>query len=92
VAPPAVTQPVVPPRLRFLIALACGLLAGLISHFRASTQPNPRDLAVVWVAARAIISADPYAVAAQTFVRCPGCSPGRRGSRSPTIRRAGRGF
>ena len=74
------TPAVVPPRLRFLIALVCGLLAGLVSHFRASTQPNPRDFAVVWGAARAIVSgADPYAVAAQTFYPLPGLLAGACG-------------
>jgi len=48
-------------RLRLLVSLALGLLAGLISHFFAVTQGKPRDFLHMWLAARAFLHGqDPY--------------------------------
>jgi hypothetical protein len=61
------------PRLRLLTSLALGLLAGLISHFFASTQTKPRDFWVMWSAARALLHGHaPYAAVPGVLYPLPG--------------------
>lgn len=53
----------VPPRRRFQISVALGLLAGLRAYLNGVLDPLPRDFAQVWYAARAVLSGyDPYAM------------------------------
>ena len=55
------TRPV-PARLRFLISLALGLMAGLVAHM-AATLHKQRDFSLVWYSARAVLHGqDPYAL------------------------------
>lgn len=50
-------------RLRALVALSLGLLAGYVSFLKAVGDPDPRDFTQVWYAAGAILrGVDPYAV------------------------------
>jgi len=43
------------------LSLACGLLAAQLSYLRAASESRPRDLAALWIAARALLSGhDPY--------------------------------
>jgi hypothetical protein len=61
------------PRLRLLVSLALGLLAGLVSHFFASTKAKPRDFSVVWSAARALLQGhDPYTAVPGLLYPLPG--------------------
>ena len=48
-------------RLRLLVSLALGLLAGFVSHFFATTQAKPRDFWYMWLAGRALLQGqNPY--------------------------------
>lgn len=60
-------------RLRLLVSVALGLLAGLISHFFATTQAKPRDFWTMWSAARALLHGqDPYVAVPGVFYPLPG--------------------
>jgi hypothetical protein len=51
----------VPPRIRILLAAACGLLAALVTVQKNIREPSPRDFEQVWFAARALFrGANPY--------------------------------
>jgi hypothetical protein len=46
------------------LSLACGLPAAQLSYLRAASESRPRDLAALWVAARALLGGqDPYTAA-----------------------------
>lgn len=64
-------------RLRLLVSLSLGLLAGLISHFFASTQAIPRDFSTMWSAARALLHGQsPYVAVPGVFYPLPGIIAG----------------
>jgi hypothetical protein len=60
-------------RLRLLVSVALGLLAGFISHFFATTQTVPRDFSTMWWAARALLHGQsPYTAVPGVFYPLPG--------------------
>jgi hypothetical protein len=60
-------------RLRLLVSVALGMLAGLISHFFATTQTVPRDFSTMWSAARALLHGqNPYTAVPGVFYPLPG--------------------
>ena len=67
----------VPRPQRAITSVTLGLLAGLISHFWATTQAKPRDFLAVWEPARALLQGqDPHQLAAGSFYPLPGLIAG----------------
>ena len=53
--------PTLTPRRRLLVAMACGVIAGLVTVKANAVQPYPRDFGPVWFAGRAILhGVNPY--------------------------------
>jgi hypothetical protein len=60
-------------RLRLLVSVALGVLAGVASHRIATTQTVPRDFSIMWSAARALLHGQhPYTAVPGVFYPLPG--------------------